>query len=324
MNISDPLQKPQIITSFENKERIIIQNPIKLKTKLKSIQSMGKEEFSLFSDFDFTLTAAKLNGLDADSSFSVLTKSDLISDKYKKEMHDLFQQFSPFENSCTISRKQKKQLMNIWWSKSQKCILEEGITALKIRNSIRNSCLAFRNGIKEFLNYCSSNTIPLYIVSAGLGCIIKESFEMIGIHLNNKEEHNFKLVCTEEKYENNGILYGFSKPMMTSQNKSKILKSIQGVNNRANACVIGDLISDLDMIKDLNFSHKFSIGYFNSNSKGNDPFLLEDYVNSFDIVIMNEGSLNCITFILQKLFGYGPCSENISSSNRELIEMLFE
>lgn len=313
--------KYKLISELNSSERILVKNPEGLKMKLKSIQSMGKEQFAIFSDFDYTLTVNNCDGKNADSTFSVLSRSEYVSSQYKKQIKELFLKYSPLEKSNSITSEQKKEYMNTWWREAQNLVIQEKLDQTKLKNSIKNSTLSFRHGILEFINSCYEFSTPLYIVSAGLGSIIKASFEMLGNQLDTEIKNWIKFVCSEDKFDANGILSGFSEQLVTSQNKNEVLKSIPGVNSRTNACVIGDLIVDQEMVNDLKLTNKFTIGYF--NSIGNDSSLLEHYMNSFDIVITNEGNLNCISYILRKLFDSNPSSQGISHKNKELIDELF-
>ena len=310
-----------LIGEFNNCERIIIRNSDDLSKKLNVIRSMGKENLSIYSDFDYTLTINNIEGKNADSTFSVLSHSELVSEKYRKELKNLYLKYSPLEKSTTISDEQKQIYMNTWWKEAQILIIQEKLDKSKIRNAIRNSSLKFRNGIIEFIKSCSNFSIPLYIVSAGLGSIIKESIEMIWNQLNINEKSFIKYVFSEDLYNKEGILYDFLEPLVTSQNKNEILKAkCQSV--RPNAIIIGDLIVDQTMVKDLNLTNKLSIGYYNSIE--NDPHLLENYCKSFDIVITNEGNLSSINYLLNKIFEPNTSSEGICPQSKEIFDSLFQ
>ena len=68
---------------------------------------------------------------------------------------------------------------------------------------------------------------------------------------------------------------------------------------RDNVIVLGDLLTDLDMVTNSNHSNVISVGWLNDMKKnGHD---LDIYLDNFDIVITNDGPFTAVNEILKSV-----------------------
>ena len=69
--------------------------------------------------------------------------------------------------------------MDEWCKTHINLFYEYGITERAINIVIEKNLLKFREGAKEYIEFLHKNNIPLIIVSAGIGDIIKGFLEII-------------------------------------------------------------------------------------------------------------------------------------------------
>jgi hypothetical protein len=65
--------------------------------------------------------------------------------------------------------------------------------------------------------------------------------------------------------------------------------------------VMGDILEDVKMVREEDHHTVLKVGFLNDTEKS--AALTEDYLNTFDIVIVGDGSLCPINQILSKTFG---------------------
>jgi len=183
------------------------------------------------------------------------------------------------------------------------------------KKSIISSKFLFRYGIDKFLNFCYSSNIPVSIISAGLRSVIIESLNWINDRLHPNVLDKIKYFSGNEIFDENNILVGFDKPLITCLNKHLIIQKYDKLTK--NAIIMGDLIADLDMIRGINFENSIKIGFYNLK----DDRSLNDFLDSFDIVIKGDGNLSSIVYILGLIIG-SPINYDIP--NIQYLRGIFE
>lgn len=74
-----------------------------------------------------------------------------------------------------------------------------------------------------------------------------------------------------------------------------------------NIIVLGDHINDTDSIRDLNLKNSIKIGFLNSVNLINQPkdhYLYEAFSQTFDLAIMNDGTLNLVNKIIYDIISH--------------------
>ena len=66
---------------------------------------------------------------------------------------------------------------------------------------------------------------------------------------------------------------------------------------RKNVLLLGDSLGDLGMIEGFEYDNLISVGFLNENIEEN----LHAYKENFDIVIMNDGSMNYVNGLIKKI-----------------------
>eukprot|EP01022_Parablepharisma_sp_SALTPOND_P030132 TRINITY_DN753_c0_g1_i1.p1 TRINITY_DN753_c0_g1~~TRINITY_DN753_c0_g1_i1.p1 ORF type:complete len:224 (+),score=22.46 TRINITY_DN753_c0_g1_i1:538-1209(+) len=209
-----------------------------------------------------------------------------------------------------------------WWQQSLDLIVAERMNKKKIKDSVMSSDLYFRYGAKELFGAMSAGGLHCYVVSAGLGPIINQSFYIFG-HQTALELSGKITVCsTEEKYNEDNCISGFNAPFITCANKFLLFTHPRypALKPATNAILIGDLLDDLSMTSSLDLSNRLTIGMLNSK----DLVSLEDYKKAFDIVIGVDGNLIHVAQILEGLCGIKKNDYDKYGENAKLISQLLE
>jgi len=143
--------------------------------------------------------------------------------------------------------------------------------------------------------------MKLYVVSAGIKEVVKESFYYLQSQMKENVFSNIELCMTSDIYDKNNYIVGFQKPTIITTNKHLFVshEKYPEIKQGKNAIVMGDLIEDLQIIRNLKLKNVLSIGFFNSDphDESSKKALLA-YMDAFDIVIAFDGNLDYIVNIL--------------------------
>lgn len=236
------------------------------------------------TDFDRTITSG-----DSDSSWGVISKSNLIPNEYLKDRTDLYNYYRPIEIDENIDYIEKNKLMIEWWNKHIELFKKYKFTKEVIEEVANNSkAMTLRRGSKEFLKQLYEKNIPVIIISAGIGNFI-ESF----LKKNNCYYENITIVSNFIKFENK-IAVGMVGDVIHSLNKDEVLISDEIKNiiqNRKNIVLLGDSISDIKMINKELRNDALKIGFLEEKIDEN----MEHYKNNFDVVCTDNTSYDELT-----------------------------
>ena len=112
---------------------------------------------------------------------------------------------------------------------------------------------------------------------------------------------NIKIISNEFIWDKNGKVIGVKEPIIHSLNKKysavKNLPPFNQLKNRKNIILLGDGISDAEMTDGLDYENIIKIGFFN---KGGEDELI-NFQNNYDMVILNDGSVDPIKALLKTL-----------------------
>jgi len=250
---------------------IIIKYGIKEK-----FREWNDNDIYILTDFDRTITTGNSN-----SSWGILTAQNF-DKNYEKERKDLYNFYRPLEVDSNINLEDKSKLMEEWWTKHINLFIKYKMNDDVIKNTIlRDDVMSFRKNAKDFLIKMNEKHIPVIIISAGIGNVIKEFLK--------KENCYFENIYIISNYLNfeNGIAAGIEGKIIHSFNKNEIslTKEIKDITkNRKNVIVLGDTIGDSFMYQGDNDTIK--IAFLEENVEEN----LNNFKNYFDIVCTNNTS----------------------------------
>jgi HAD superfamily hydrolase (TIGR01544 family) len=175
-------------------------------------------------------------------------------------------------------------VMQQWYAASEELAVSTQFTVDQIREHMDQQPLILRNGVTALLNYCKDYGVDCYIISAGLGDLIVNVLQPV---IDVKNCDNIHVISNFMVKNDKDVIVGFTTPMITPPTKNLILNKKLLPSLKKNTILIGDVITDLKMAENVNSETLISIGYLNKK-----PELVDQYLKSFDIVILNDGDFH--------------------------------
>ncbi len=277
---------------------IIISNKEEFKEKKERMSMDGLENLFVVSDFDRTLTKAFCENNKVSSLIAMLREHNYLGSEYMEKAKALFSKYHPYEIDMDISFEEKNQKMNEWWSSHNKLFVEHGLTRKIIDKMVKMRKVGFRDGAKIFFKNLHQKNIPLLIASASsLGMVIDDYLEKNNIYFDNT-----KIITNYFEFDEQGRVVGVIDPIVTTTNKYLVinehLSEIETKNNRnKNILLLGDNYEDEKMANGLHYEDIVKIGFLNELVDEN----LDDYMRVFDVVILNDGSMDFPNSFLKDL-----------------------
>jgi 5'-nucleotidase len=158
--------------------------------------------------------------------------------------------------------------------------------------------IRLRKGAKEFFKLLSLSKIPIVIMSAsGLGT------EAISMFLKKEKcfYSNIYIISNSFKWDKNGKAIGVYEPIIHSLNKDETMVKnfpfYKKIKNRKNVILLGDSPEDVGMVEGFAYKNLIKIGFLNEDVDKN----LKIYKKVFDVLILNDSSVNFIKSLIKKL-----------------------
>ncbi len=251
--------------------------------ELKEIIKGGKEKLHILADFDGTLTKSYVNGKEVPSAISILRNSDYISKDYAEKAHALANHYMPIEKNPDVSIKEKRKMMEKWWTKHFNLLIKSGLNKKHLESIIYDERLQFREGVSEFLDILHKNKIPLVIMSSsGLGEIIPMLLKR-----ERKFYSNVHIIANSFRWSKKGYALKIKKPIIHSMNKDETMVKnypfYGKIKNRKNVILLGNSLGDIEMITGFDYDNLLKIGFLKDKTKNYDIILKENdsfgYIN---------------------------------------------
>jgi len=278
---------------------ILITNKEKFEELKDNFKKDGVEKLHVLADFDRTLTKAFVNGENTPSLISVLRDEDYLTPDYPKKAKAFYEKYHAIEISPDISIEEKTKLMKEWWTKHFQLLIDSNLNIKDIEQAMKSSNLIFRDRVSELLDILKDNDIPLVVLSSsGIGR------ESIASYLKNKQKlfENIHIISNSFNWDKNGKAISVNQPVIHGMNKNEtVIDSFPEIYNtvkdRKNVILLGDSISDIDMITGFDYDNLIKIGFLNENIEEN----LENYKQKYDVLILNDSSAEFIVNLLQEI-----------------------
>lgn len=235
----------------------------------------------IVADFDKTITNEN-----STTSWSILSNSDLVPNSYVLEREALYKYYRPIEISNTLDYQYKLRMVKEWFQKHINLFVKYQISEDIFNQASKNkNMMEFRLYAKEFIDFLHDNNIPLIIISAGIGNFIEKFLEYYNCNYDNIYIISNKIIFKD------GKAIGVKDDIIHSLNKNEVSlpnNISEKIKNRNNVLLLGDQISDLNMVDRTKHNSVISIG-----------FLTPDYekdvmVSNFDIVCEENDNYNTI------------------------------
>ncbi|XP_069777152.1 cytosolic 5'-nucleotidase 3 isoform X1 [Narcine bancroftii] len=279
------------------KKTVHIKNPERVEEIICSLIKGGASKLQIITDFDMTLSKFFQNGKKCSTCHSVIDNCNLITDECRKKLLQFRNTYYPIEVDPTISTEEKNPFMIEWWTKAHTLLIEQGIRKDKLAAVVRESDVVLRDGYELFFDKLNEHSIPVFIFSAGIGDVLEEVITQFGVF-----HSNVKVVSNFMDFDEEGVLKGFKGELIHVYNKHDgALRSSEyfhKLKDNCNIILLGDSLGDLTMADGVqNIENILKIGFLNDKVEET----LEKYINSYDIVLARDETLDLVNAILQKI-----------------------
>ena len=255
-----------------------------INNKEKLEQFKKSNNFFAIIDFDRTLTSGE-----SDASLGIIPK--FLGGKCLEERIKTYNHYRPLELDYTIEKEEKRKIMKEWATKTFTLLSKYLVSEKIIDDSLQNANLKLRDGVKGFLHNLYEKNIPVVIMSAGVGNLIKRFLEKEGVLYDN-----ILLISNFFEFKENKT-YIDTEKLMASSNKdySKIPKDVRKILDKKDGILLcGDIVEDIRMIDNKQRNKTLAIGFLDHNVENN----LEIYNNNFDIVLADNETFDAVKEIL--------------------------
>lgn len=281
-------------------ENIAIADPASLAKIKKAITDDGVGNFFVLADFDRTLTRAYNEKVFVSSLISVLRSGGYLAPDYAAKAQALFERYHPIEINGSVPLEEKKKAMKEWWTAHFNLLIESGLKYADLEKIADSEMVKLRSGCGDFLANLKSRRIPLVIMSSsgagreGISAYLKKA---------GKFYDNIEIISNEFEWSADGRALRVKQPVIYGMNKdATAIKDFpaasEKIRNRQNALLLGDSLSDARMGAGYFFDNLLKIGFLNERVEDN----IESYKENYDIVILNDGSMEYVNGLLNELF----------------------
>lgn len=253
----------------------------------EKIEKFNKDNFYVVADFDQTLTEGN-----SYSTWAVMANAGALGEEYTRRRTELYKHYRPIEIDVNLSDEEKSKYMEEWWKSHINLFYEYGLKEENIKKSLKKGSLKYRAGAKNFLKKMNELGIPVIIISAGIGNVIEEFF-----NVENDIYQNMSIVSNFINFKN-GVINGLKGETIHALNKN-IVKldeiSKEKILDRESILLLGDGIADLKMIPKTDINKAVTIGFLDEKIEEN----LNAFNSNFDIVLSNKGTFDEVNNILK-------------------------
>jgi len=281
-------------------ENVVIPRPSDLEKLKEEFKKGGAKKLHILSDFERTLTYAFVGGERVPSLISVLrSSSEYLGDDYVQKAQALSEKYHPIEIDSKIPAKEKKKAMEEWWLSHFDLLIKTGLNKKHLKMVAESGKMKLREGIGDLFDLLKKHEIPLVIMSAsGLGGDVISMF----LEKEDKLSSNIYIISNSFLWDEQGNAIGVKKPIINSLNKDETVVRdfpliYEKVKGRRNVLLLGDNLEDVEMIKGFDYDNLIKIGFLNEAVNEN----LEPYKKTYDILILNDSSVEYIQTLLKEM-----------------------
>ena len=294
-------------------EKIEISDQMKFIEKLNTFKIKNSNyDTIMISDFDYTLSERYYNGKEMFSTYCFIDQSDIVNQKnsnFISESQKLKLEYLPIETNIQLDFEYRKKKIKEWFIKALDLYVNLKFSKeelnIMIQGEAQKNNFIFRKGLKELFQKLINYDIPIIIISGGLEKPIDVMLEsVIDNYHQLKEKNKIILLANSFLFDKNGIVNGYSKPVIYTFNKEDIIKDVikKKYPNVNKVFIMGDHLNDYDSIKGLNLKRNniIGIGFINllENERKEKEFqLIKNYKEIYDITIINGSFLYLIQLL---------------------------
>ena len=258
---------------------------IYINNKEKLEEFKNARDLYVVIDFDRTLTTNE-----SDASMGIIPKflgGELLAERIK--IHDYYR---PLELDYTLSKEERSKIMKEWATTSFTLLSKYLNSEETIKNALENANIGLRKGVKEFLKYMHEKDVPVIIMSAGMGNLIKIFLEKQGVLYDNiiLISNFFKFRDNKSYIDTNNLISPSTKDY------SKIPEEIRNeLDKKENILLFGDIVEDIKMVEKSKINKTLTVGFLDNNIDSN----LEVYNKNFDIVLADNETFEVVKKVIK-------------------------
>ncbi|XP_053517313.1 7-methylguanosine phosphate-specific 5'-nucleotidase isoform X3 [Artibeus jamaicensis] len=224
-------------------------------------------------------------------------------------LNALLHHYYPIEIDPHRTIKEKLPHMVEWWTKAHDLLCQQRIQKCQIAQVVRESNAMLREGYQTFFNTLHQNDIPLFIFSAGIGDVLEEIIRQMRVL-----HPNIHIVSNYMDFDEEGFLQGFKGQLIHTYNKNSSVcensSYFQQLQGKTNILLLGDSMGDLTMADGVpGVENILKIGFLNDKVEER----RERYMDSYDIVLEKDETLDVVNGLLQHILHQGDWLETQGS-----------
>ncbi|MEQ2189269.1 7-methylguanosine phosphate-specific 5'-nucleotidase [Goodea atripinnis] len=261
------------------------------------MQKAGPGSLQVISDFDMTLTRFAHKGKRLPTTHNILNNRLLINEDSTKKMKELLNTYYPIEIDPSLSPEEKLPYMVTWWTEVHELLIQQRIRKDMLAQVVRESSAMLREGYRVFFDCLAEHRVPLLIFSAGVGDVLEEV-----IRQNDVFHPNLHIISNYMDFDHTGVLQAFKGQLIHSYNKRDVALShataLRELHGRPNVLLLGDSLGDLNMADGVSEAQNIlTVGFLNDQVEERK----ESYINSFDIVLLKDETMDIPNVILRHI-----------------------
>ncbi|KAM4735544.1 cytosolic 5'-nucleotidase 3 isoform 2-T2 [Anableps anableps] len=278
----------EMMPQFE-KSTVHIRDPERVEQIICGLIKGGASKLQIITDFDMTISKFAIN--------DIIDDCKMVTDECRQKLMQLKNKYYPIEIDPHLTMEEKYPFMVEWYFKSHSLLVEQRLEKDKLPEVVRESDVALREGYEQFFDRLHQHNVPVFIFSAGLGDVLEEVIRQAGVY-----HSNIKVVSNFMDFDDNGVLRGFKGELIHVYNKHDgALRStdyFKQLRDYSNIILLGDSMGDLTMADGVpNVENILKIGFLNDKVEDR----LDKYMDSYDIVLVKDETLEVPNAILQKV-----------------------
>ncbi|CAH2063125.1 unnamed protein product, partial [Iphiclides podalirius] len=237
------------------------------------------------------------NGRMVLTSFGMFRECPSIPQCYRDEEIKLASYYKPIEVDPVMSIEEKTKHMVDWYQAAHKLLKGVKFPKQELLEVGHKMVECFRLGVKELISWSQTQQVPVLVFSAGLGESVVAALKAANFLLPN-----VKVVSNFLAIDETDTIVGIKGDVIHTYNKNET--AIKGteyyemVKERHNVLLMGDNIGDAGMAEGMEHCDVIiKIGFLGRNAGPN----LENYLNKFDIVLVNDSTMDAANAILKRV-----------------------
>ncbi|XP_030027938.1 7-methylguanosine phosphate-specific 5'-nucleotidase isoform X1 [Manduca sexta] len=280
------------------KSTVHLRNETELLEKLNKILKDGHDKLQIVTDFDHTLTRHTLdNGKTVLTSFGMFRECPSVPQHYKDEDNRLAGIYKPIECDPVMSVEEKTKHMIKWYVAAHQLLRGTKFPRNELTDVAQKMIESFRRGVKDMISWCETQKVPVLVFSAGLGESVVAALKAANFLLPH-----VKVISNFLAMDEDDNIVGIKGEVIHTYNKNetaiKNTEYYDMVQERSNVILMGDNIGDAGMAEGMEHCDVVvKIGYLGHKIEANLP----NYLNKFDIVLIDDPTMDVTNAILKLL-----------------------